>query len=133
MRRILNLIIILVVLFGCLVLVRFARAKYFGKKTYVTLDEVVEQTKNDLISTGEKINKQVEKVLGEKTSKENLVEEIQKELEQNEVIKELQKEVNTIVTQTTEKIRDLPKNEMEKIKKELKQEICKDLLEEKKP
>lgn len=140
MRGIFRLLSLVIVLLAFLVLARYVWAKYLTGKEDISLQKAVEQTKKDLISGGEYLNEQVEKVLGEQTGKkqldayikEDLPEEVRKQLEQSEVVREVQKEVNTVINNATEKIKELPQSEVEKLKKDLRQEICKDLLEEKK-
>jgi len=136
MKEALRFISVSVMILGCLVFGRYAWTKYITGQEGATLGQAVQQTKKDLTDIADRINSQAEKVLGEKTGgkplenylKEDLPKEVQAELQRNETIKEIQREVTTVINNTTEKIKELPQSEAEKLKKEIKEEICREVL-----
>jgi gas vesicle protein len=136
MREVFRFLTFGAIFLACLVLGRYAWAKYLVGQKQTTLGQALEQTKNDLITAGEKINQQAERVLGAQTSgkqlnnylREDLPKDVQKEFQQSEVVKEVQKEINTVINNATQSIKELPQSEVEKIKKDIKAEVCKDIL-----
>ena len=129
-----------VVILGLLVIGRYAWAKYLSDRKDMTLQKAVQETKDDLFSKGKMVNEKIGKVLGEDNEeekdlsayiKEDLPKELQKKVQESEVIKEIQKEVIQIIESTTTEVQQMPQEEIDKLKKGVAQEICTQLMEEK--
>ena len=133
-----RLVSFLVIIFALLVLGRFVQAKYLSGDKNATLSGAIEQTKKYLLGQGEQINQQLGQVLGKSDKsgglaaymREDLPPQIKEQIEKSKIVGQVQQEVNKIVQDTTQKVKDLPEAGIKKIKKDVSQEICRQLLKE---
>lgn len=116
----------------------FLSAKYlwarFVKGQNKDINTILGEAKNDVLSSDGFLGN----VLGEATNnddlgrylRQQLPEDIQTQVKESEVVKQVQTEITTIVNQTTQEVKDLPAQQTEKLKKEVAEEICRQLLNE---
>jgi len=115
-------------IFGvCAVAARFVWAKYLQGDKSITIDKAFENTKGDLVGASHLLNQELGKVLGVKT--DDLPEIAKKKLEESQTVKQIQDQVNEIVNDSVNQAKQLPSQEIKKIKKDVASEICKQLLE----
>ena len=117
---------LMVILVG-LVLGRYAWAKYV-KGQPASIAAVMEETKNNLLTVGGLINQEAERVLGVQNIREELPKEIKDQIEKSAIVEQVQQEITTLINNTGTQVKDLPKQEMAKIRKDVAGEICKQLL-----
>lgn len=139
MRKVFRFLTVLIILAAGLVGARFLWAKYWLGKKEITLGTTIEETKKDLFSKGEQLNEELGKVLGESEKdqsevssyiRQELPQVIKTEIEKSEVVREIKEEVVKIVEQATQQVKELPEKQVKKIKREISEEICKQLLKE---
>lgn len=134
MRELIRLITFLVIVAGGLILGRYVWAKYIAGKKDVSLEQTATQTKKDVVSGVDELNKSLGNVLGESETKEKINQElpkyIQQQVQNSEIVKQVQSEVTKIVEQTTQTAQQLPQDQVKKIEKNIKEEICKSLLKD---
>lgn len=107
---------------------RFLWERYYLERKDTTLESVVGQTKKELFVKGKELDDQLGKVLGESESND-LSQVIKEELEKSKLFSDLNKEVTRISKQTTKNLKDLPQKQLKTIKKEIRKEIYRQLLE----
>ncbi len=136
--KFLKLITALLLVLGILVVGRYLQEKYLQKNNNVSLKDSLSLVQKDIFYTAREIDNRLGKVLGETDTRQGisgyvrqeLPDEVKERIQKSQVVKEIQEEVANIVNDTTKNIQNLPKNEVDKLKKDISSEICKQVLEE---
>ena len=89
-------------------------------------------------SLAEKSKKDFQNVLGKNTDKENInkeeiaeqIQNISSQVLESEVGRVAQEQIGQVLSQATEEIKDLPEQQVNKIKGEVKRQICEEMLKD---